>query len=169
MRKILIILLILTIITTYAYTVNFTDTYIFGTSFNYQANQNLWEGALDIMQRTEDYSKLYKQDILYFNYDNYATIGINKNLFLGPVVLLFQYNDNSVTQDSDEDVSIINDSTTVSETKTDIDATVDRTINIGIGMGLFKKIGVSYALNWWQTNTETEYTTVTSERSNAKS
>ncbi len=152
------------------YAVDFKTTTAFDDSFSYQANQNLWEGAIDILQRTEYYDMLVENDLFYLHYDYSPTIGINKNLFFGPFILLFNYSDVSSKGDDDDDVSIINNSTSgITETKTKIDSNIYRDINIGIGAYLFNTIGINYTLKWQQINTEKKYITTTSDRSNSKS
>lgn len=170
MKKMFFVLFILFMFLSHLHAVDFRNTGIFGSSFNYQANQELWEGALDLMQRTEYYSSLCGKDILYFNYDNYPTIGINKAFSFGAAIFLFQFYDDSLEMDGDEDIYVINmEGNYFTETRTSVDSSVDRTINAGIGFALFESLGLNYTLNWVANSIEEDYTTITSYRSNEKS
>ncbi len=184
MKKFILFLLIALLTTSYIYgatsTLSINDTYRFGKSFNYQANQNLWTGALDEMQRTEDYNKLYDINTIYFKYGTAPTMwwssfdtptfGFSKSLPFGVGILLLQYTDESTDGDNDDDVHIINSSeNSVTEIKTDTDLNVNRLIKAGIGMGFMEMVGVNYILELLENKTEDKYTTTTSDRSNSLS
>ena len=132
--------MLILVFSSYIYSVNFKNTIIFGNSFTYQANQYLWEGALDIMERTEYYDRLHNNDIFYINYNIYPTIGINKSTAFGSALLLFQYYDDSIELDDDEKVTAINQElNNITEKKTDIDADIDTIFKAGIGLSISKK------------------------------
>lgn len=143
----------------------------FGFSYNFRANGSIWCGILEYMQKTEHFSKLYDKTTIYYRHwdENQTlftpTLGVALPVPIGVGVIVAQFNQNTddYSPEKGEAVFTPGDNNIMYKNQNVYDLSeansIDNLIQIGVGAGFNKKIGVMYILGIDNDSYESNYIT----------
>ncbi len=136
-----------------------------GASY-YLQDQGIYTAPFDNMTRTECYGELYEKNIIYFRYAD-PTLGISIPMGFGPLVAIAQYNNDSISSNVKEEFTAFNGKyIDITEYNIETSDTANMNLNVGIGAGFSKMIGVLYIMGLERRTREYKSQETTSAKTN---